>query len=428
MSEQALDLRRSLQIVRRHRKIVGIAAALGLIAGAVFTAFNPPMLVSEALVVLPSSTHNMATQVVIASSDPVLAGALRNINPAISPGALQGDVKARGLTSSILSITAQGRTAAEAEETANAVAGSFIAHVSSASSPVGQEQARVLELATSATGTPLPIDLLVTGGLGALIGALIGAIAALAIGRNDRRLRERDEIAGAIGVSVLASIPVGHPSDTAGWTKLLEDYDPGVVHAWRLRNALRQLGLTDPKGGSGASLAVVSLSSDPGALALGPQLAVFAANLGIRTALVVGPQQDANATATLRAACTGTLAEPSRRSGRLRVTVRDHEDADRQPDTALAVVVAVVDGQTPRVADTMRATVTVLGVSAGAATAEQLARVAVSAADDGRQIAGIFVADPDSTDQTTGRISQPARPAQWRLPTRLTDSTTQVRR
>ena len=58
----------------------------------------------------------------------------------------------------------------------------------------------------------------------------------------------------------------------------------------------------------------------------------------------------------------------------------------------------------------MRATATVLGVSAGAATAEQLARVAASAAADGRDIAGILVADPDPADHTTGRLPQLARP------------------
>ena len=66
-----------------------------------------------------------------------------------------------------------------------------------------------------------------------------------------------------------------------------------------------------------------------------------------------------------------------------------------------------------------RAAVTVLGVSAGAATAEQLARVAVSAAGDGREIAGIIMADPDPADQTTGRLPQPARPAPRSTPTRL---------
>ena len=58
----------------------------------------------------------------------------------------------------------------------------------------------------------------------------------------------------------------------------------------------------------------------------------------------------------------------------------------------------------------MSAAVTVLAVSAGAATAEQLARVAASAADNGRDIAGILVANPDPSDQTTGRLPQLARP------------------
>ena len=90
------------------------------------------------------------------------------------------------------------------------------------------------------------------------------------------------------------------------------------------------------------------------------------------------------------------------------------------PGAALTVVVAVVDGKAPRVAETMRATATVLGVSAGVATAEQLARVAASAAADGRDIAGILVADPDPGDPTTGRLPQLARPGQRRMPTRMT--------
>jgi len=424
MSQQALDLRRSLQTVRRHRAIVGRAAALGLVAGAVFTLLQPSMLASKTLVVLPPApSRDTRTQVVIASSDPVLANAMRSVHPAVSLETLRGRVQVNSVTPDIIAFSAQGVTAAQAKGIANAVANSYISYNSSPGSPGG----RVLERATTATGTPLPMRLLVTGGLGVLLGALVGAIVALAISRNDRRLRGRDEIAAAVGVPVLASIPVGHPSDAAGWTKLLEGYEPGVVHAWGLRKALHHLGLTDFKGGSGASLAVLSVSSDPGALALGPQLAVFAASLEVPTALVIGPQQDANATATLRAACTVTSATPSGRSGHLQVTVGDHEDVDRQPGAALTIAVAVVDGRTPRVADTMRTTATVLGVSAGAVTAEQLARVAVSAADDGRDIAGIIVADPDPADHTTGRLPQPTRPAQRRLPTRLTGTTTETR-
>ncbi len=76
----------------------------------------------------------------------------------------------------------------------------------------------------------------------------------------------------------------------------------------------------------------------------------------------------------------------------------------------------------------MRTTATLLGVSASAATAEQLARVAVSADDDGHEISGILVADPEPTDHTTGRIPQLSRPTHRRQPTRLKGITTEITR
>jgi uncharacterized protein involved in exopolysaccharide biosynthesis len=48
-------------------------------------------------------------------------------------------------------------------------------------------QAQLLESATIATETPLFHRLLVTGGLGALLGALIGVIAVIILSRSDRR-------------------------------------------------------------------------------------------------------------------------------------------------------------------------------------------------------------------------------------------------
>jgi len=432
MSDQTLDLRRCLLLVRRHKIIVGTFAALGLAAGVGLTVMSPAMLSSNALVVLPVSVRNIATQVVVASSDPVLSGALRTIDSRESPQTLRNSIQVKALTSNILSVSAQSKTAGQAEDTANAIADSYVGYVSAGTKSGVQAQARVLERATNATGTGLPTRLIVAGGLGALVGLLIGALTALALGRRDRRLRERDEIADSIGIPVLMSIAVSHPSNAADWTKLFDDYEPGAVDAWRLRKALRQLGLTgtnltDPSAGS-SSLAVLSLSSDPKALALGPQLAVFAATLGIPTVLVVGPQQDANAVATLRAACAAR-SEPARQSANLRLTVSDERAVpDRVPGAGLIVVVAVVDAQEPRVADTMHTAATVLGVSAGAATAEQMARVAVSAATDGRDISGILVADPDSADHTTGRLPELARPAQRRMPTRVTGVPMRTRR
>jgi capsular polysaccharide biosynthesis protein len=435
MSDQPLDLRRSMQLVRRHKIVVVAFAVLGLAGGFWLASLSPPTLTSNALVVLPPTVRNIATQTVIASSDAVLSGALHTIDPGESPQSLRAAVQVKASTPYILSISAQGKTAAQAERITNAVANSYVAFVKSANSPGSSVEASILQPAMSATGSSPITPWVIYGLLGVLVGSLLGSGVVLAARRRDRRLRDRDDIADSIGIPVLASARVGHPSGAAGWAKLFEDYRPGAADAWSLRKALRQLWLTsvDPADRgtpSGSSLSVLSLSSDPKALSLGPQLAVFAASLGIPTMLVVGPQQDTNATAALHAACAA-WPETSGRSRHLWVTVSGQGESVerlRRPDAGLTIVVAVVDGETPRVADTMRATTTVLGVSAGAVTAEQLARVASSAAADSRDIAGILVADPDPADHTTGRLPELSRPAQPRMPTRVTGISTEIRR
>jgi capsular polysaccharide biosynthesis protein len=443
MSQQTLDLRTSLHLARRHKFLVGGAILLGLVGGGGYATLHPPMLTSTALVVLPQSAAQSAaaanangspdpftaTQEVIAGSNDVLTAALPHVKPVESLLALREELQIGSLTPYVISITAKSKVGADAEVTANAVANSYIHYIGSANSAGGRVTAQLLEPATSAAGPTPTKQLVIYGLLGAVAGALIGLIIALAVGRRDRRLRGRDEIADSIGVSVLLSVPAESPRDAAGWTKLFQDYQPGAVDAWRLHKALHQLGLigispADSKAASGSSIAVLSLASDRSALALGPQLAVFAASLGIKTALIVGPQQDTNATAVLRAACAAPTTP--QRSRYLQVSVVDRLDLITAPDTALTVVIAVVDGQTPKVAETLRAAVTVLGVSAGAASAGQLARVAASAAADGRDIAGIFVADPDPADPTTGRLPEMIRPSQVKMPTRMTGTSTEA--
>jgi capsular polysaccharide biosynthesis protein len=436
MSGQALDLRRSARIVRRYRGLVGSLAVLGLLAGIGYALLNPPMLTSSALVVLPASNKTISTYVVIATSDPVLSAALPQAGHGQTLATLRPSITVKSLTGNVLSISGQGATATQARAATNAVASSFISYIQSGQSAAGAIKAKLLASAASATGPSMAARLATAGLLGLVAGALIGAVASLARGRSDRRLRDRYEIADAIGAPVVASIAAGHPADPAGWTKLLDEYEPGAVQAWSLRRALSQLGLIDldlnhPAGQDGSSIAVLSLSADRTALAVGPQLAVFAAALGVPTTLLIDPQQDEHATASLRAACRGLLAErsgdPGQEPGQLRVAVTDREGIEQQPG-GLKVIVAVVDGQAPKVAETIRGDVTVLGVSAGTATAEQLARVAVSAAASGRDIAGIIVADPEPDDKTTGRLPQPARPPGRRQPTRLTGTTTETRR
>jgi capsular polysaccharide biosynthesis protein len=449
MSQQALDLRRSVQIVRRRKLLVGVIVVLGILAGCAYSVLNPPLMTATALVALPPSAQSAAaggssgtstgpdsytaTQEVIAASNQVLSAALPKARPAMSLGQLRGDIQIGSSTNYILSVSAEEKVAADAEATANAVAASYIAYVTAPASPIGRVSASLLESATGATGKSQTEALIVSGLLGALGGALVGVIVAIAVSRNDKRLRARDDIANSIGIPILASLPVAHPSDAAGWTRLLQEYKPGAVHAWRLRMVLQRLRKSDDfldngRDNGGGSLLVLSLSSDPGALALGPQLAVFAASLGTPTALIIGPQQDANAAATLRTACAAASPVSSKQSRHLRVAVHDDGDFDGLPGAVLTVVVTTVDGQIPQMPGTMRTTATVLAVSAGATTADQLARVAVSAAIDGRDIVGILVADPEPDDNTTGQIPQLATPARHRRPTRLNGITTEIRR
>ena len=146
---------------------------------------------------------------------------------------LRTQIQVRSMTSAIIGFTGRAKTAAQAEAIANAVASSYIEYVASSSSPVGHVAARVLDPATTATGTSPLAHLLSAGLIGALSGVLVGVIVALAARRKDRSLRERDQIANSIGLPVLASLPVDRPSDPAGWVKLLDDYKPPIVDAWQ---------------------------------------------------------------------------------------------------------------------------------------------------------------------------------------------------
>lgn len=180
MRQQAPDLPRFVQIIRRYGALVGIAVAVGLLAGAVFAAFSPVMVTSTALIILPQSSPGMATAVVIARSNPVVAVVLPGVSPAEPLWAPPGDVKVKGLTPYVLSLSASARTAARAEATANAVAVSYVGYISSAGSPVGPVPA-LFEPATTATG-PAPLAQVLLGAmLGVLSGALTGVTAALAL-------------------------------------------------------------------------------------------------------------------------------------------------------------------------------------------------------------------------------------------------------
>jgi capsular polysaccharide biosynthesis protein len=430
MSGQALDLKRSAQIVWRLKRLVVAIIALGVMAGVGYTVLTPAVYVSTTIVVLSPRTP-IGSQAAVVTSPQVLSAALTSVDRGMSLTALQNRIQIRSAAVGLMAITAGGETPGQAIETANAVTRSYIAYVGTSGSVTGPLPVRLFESAASASGTSLSWRLFYAAGTGLLAGILTGVVTALAIGRVNPRLRERDEIADSIGVPVLASVQVKPPAKPAGWTKLLDEYEPLAADAWRLRKLLRELGHAGPDtaglaAGNGSSVAVLSISGDHRALALGPQLAAFAASQGVPAALVLDSRsrREAKVTTALRAACAA--AQGSRGPGRLPVSVIEN-DGGALPAGVLAVVVAVVDGRTPRVAGTMRAATTLLGVASGAVTAQQLARVAASAAGDGRDIAGIVVAGPDPADETTGRLPQLARLGQHRMPRRMTTAVMEIR-
>src|SRR5690242_5741194 len=429
MSQQPMSLRRAFELIRRNKAVVGGAVGLGLVIGAAFGSINPPQLSSSALVVLPNTKIPSETMVLLATSDPVLSSARPNIDPAPAGiVTLRQQVSAASSSQNIISINAKAGAASTAESAADAVANSFVGFLHSSQSPIGQVNAHVLQPATTASGPNPLVHRLVYGLVGAIVGLIVGLIAAIARGRGDRRLRTRDDIANAIGVPVVASLPVGHPTSAQDWAKLIDSYQPGAVHGWRLRKTLQHLNvagvnLTGDREGEAPVVAMVTLAKDPHALALGPQLAAFAASLGIPTALAIGPSQDPHATLALKTACAGWQGS----RGSLQVAVLDGEDTDMPRDVALTVLVTVVDGADPQWGKELKATATLIGVSAGGATAEQLAATAMKVTGQGREVVGLLVADPDQSDRTTGRIPQLPRPVP-RMPTRLTGISTGVTR
>jgi capsular polysaccharide biosynthesis protein len=415
VSAQALDLRRSAAILWQHRIVVGALVALGLFGNAAYALAQQEVYTASALVVVGPSV-NLSTQAVVVTSYPVLAEAASTVGTGVSAGTLRPRVSAAAAAGQTLSVSAQGGTAQLAERTADAVARSYIGYVTSARNPNGKQPAELLQKATNAAAKPRVTRVFEAAGIGGLLAAVIALIASLAIWRNDPRLRERDAIADSIGVPVLASLRASRPRGAAAWTKLLDGYEPEAADAWRLEGLLHHLGLRR----KGASVAVLSLSADRDALAIGPQLAVFAASHGIPAELVVGPQGDDATVAALRTALPAVRAREN-------LSLAASGQSQRQ-DEVLSVVVGVVDVQKPRVGQTMHADVTVLAVTAGAVTAAQLNRVFASAAAGGRAIDGILVANPLRNDETTGRMPQIARPDQAGMPTRMVGAATESRR
>ena len=285
----------------------------------------------------------------------------------------------------------------------------------------GTSGATIIEHASPADRPNLLLWYVVAGAGLALLTVLMAILVMVNLARRDAKLGTRDEIADATGGEVVASLRSQVPRTVAAWRQLLESYTPSVAEGWALRTALSHVGLGDVAMGRPDEsvadraperhlLCVVSLADDARALSMGPQIASYAASIGISTLLV--PEQG-DATAALWAACSSQPADEPIRPG-LRIGSRRRTKNPAE----LTVLVSVLDRTSPRMPRLDRSAVVLLAVSSRSASAEDLARTAVAAFESRLRIAGTVVADPDPLDRTTGRLLLHERLQQPPLPSR----------
>ncbi len=508
MSEQALDLRSAMAVLRRRARVLVAIGLVGMLLGAASVIVWPPSKESIAMILLPTPTleqkdPNVATQVRIIRSTSILEKAGRAVRPALSARTMEDRIRVSAPTNQLIEIRAFAPLAGDAQKLAQAAADAYVDYAQEAARTISAsaladlrqrrallekqgdalqeeidatkkrrgladpssasankdaqllaqlqaEQANislrldrikedisssepvptaaggtsVMQAATQGTGGSMVQPLLLFVPMGFFAGVLLAAIGSLVMARKDPRIRLRDEIADAVGSTVLASVHSRPQRSVAGWWQLIERYEPPAVDAWAFRQMFRALasedgrdlarrgeprsaGLDHPR-----SLTVISVDGDLRGLSVGPQLAAFAASLGIVTRLMTAVGND-KSSAPLWSACSADRRSAPR-PNLIVGEVRPDESAE------LTIVLAVVNRRQPVVGPWLRANATVLAIAAGAATEEELARLAVVVDDAGRRIDGIVVTDPDRSDRTTGRYALEERARQVSLPMRLT--------
>jgi hypothetical protein len=173
MNQQAPDLPRSIQIIGRYWGLIGFVALLGALVGVFFAALNPPASSGQTLVVFTAPT---------CPGGGICGG------PMFSPAFIQpmllkqfpSGVQVKPVTGDVVSISVAAGTAARAEAIANSAARSYIVDAGSLPYMGEYASAQILQPATSATVTTPVKQVAGDALLGAVLGALLGIIAALA--------------------------------------------------------------------------------------------------------------------------------------------------------------------------------------------------------------------------------------------------------
>jgi capsular polysaccharide biosynthesis protein len=238
-------------------------------------------------------------------------------------------------------------------------------------------------------------------GASGLIGLVAGTVLALALDRNDGRLRRREAIAAAVGAPVVASLNVPRRVSAAKCRVLVGRWQPSPVEALALRQAFYRIGVAD--GPPPVNVVIVTLPGDRVAPLIALQLAAFAAVYQTSTAILIASAHAT--TAELRSLCSSRPARP----------YLSMHDATKSVDAVplhavdLSITIVVPGDGSLKLPTLGRRTLTALAVSSGFGTPEALAAAALACGDAVHPIRGVFVANPDPGDRTTGWTGVAAR-------------------
>ncbi len=226
--------------------------------------------------------------------------------------------------------------------------------------------------------------------IGIVLG-LVGSISFVLIRRQrDRRLRLRDEIARTAGAPVIASLEVNGCTTVAAWRQLIESRLPATAE-WPLRHVLHTLANRDQ---AISGVRVISFAGDMPALTTGPRLGLYSAASGIPTILM---PEEHRSLVPMRAAFTSTELAG------LGIPLTIAPDDIGGDSSALLVSISIYEGDL--IVTAPPETLNILSISSGFVTAENLARLALGAADAKCNLDYVIVVNPDPSDMTNGLLT-----------------------
>jgi capsular polysaccharide biosynthesis protein len=135
MSDQITDLRSTVAVLHRRRRLLAVTVVIGFALGTAYVVVQPPPLTSTTLVLLPAPTEaqtasiDVATQVRIALSATVLGAAGEAVEPALTARSVEKMVEVSAPTDRIVEIDATSVEASQAQGLSQAVTDAYVAYV-----------------------------------------------------------------------------------------------------------------------------------------------------------------------------------------------------------------------------------------------------------------------------------------------------------